>query len=91
MAQTTTSTDKNVARKSGEGESLLEKFFLDQLKDIYYAEQLLVKTIPKMQEAATTEELREAFEDHLHQTNKQVKRISHLNLAHEDSPSNEPW
>lgn len=75
MAQTGASTDKNAPKKVGEGESLLEKFFLDQLKDIYYAEQLLVKTIPKLQEAATTEELKEAFEDHLHQTNKQVKRL----------------
>lgn len=56
-------------------ESLLEKFFLDQLKDIYYAEQQLVKALPKMEEAATTDELKEAFNDHLHQTQKHVKRL----------------
>jgi len=56
-------------------ESLLEKFFIDQLKDIYYAEQQLLKALPKMQEAATTEELEDAFENHLQQTERHVKRL----------------
>lgn len=56
-------------------DSLLEKFFIDQLKDIYYAEQQLIKAIPKMENAATTDELKEAFNDHLHQTQKHVKRL----------------
>ena len=56
-------------------ESLLEKFFLAQLKDIYYAENQLLKAIPTMEEAATTDELKEAFNDHLHETQKQVKRL----------------
>jgi ferritin-like metal-binding protein YciE len=55
--------------------SLLEKFFLDQLKDIYYAEQQLVKALPEMQKAATTEELEDAFGDHLKQTERHVKRL----------------
>lgn len=58
-----------------EGESHLEKFFLDQLKDIYYAEQKITQNLPKMQEAATTQDLKEAFEDHLHQTQRHVKRL----------------
>lgn len=57
------------------GESHLEKFFLAQLKDIYYAEQKILQNLPKMQEAATTEELKDAFEDHLHQTQRHVKRL----------------
>lgn len=57
------------------GESHLEKFFLDQLKDIYYAENKITQALPKMQEAATTNELKEAFEDHLHQTQRHVKRL----------------
>ena len=60
---------------SFEGESHLEKFFLDQLRDIYYAEQKILQSLPKMQEAATTGELKEAFEDHLHQTQRHVKRL----------------
>jgi ferritin-like metal-binding protein YciE len=58
-----------------EGASHLEKFFLDQLHDIYYAEQKITQSLPKMQKAATTEELKEAFEDHLHQTQRHVRRL----------------
>ena len=55
--------------------SLLEKFFVDQLKDIYYAEQHLVKALPEMQKAATSEELEDAFEEHLKKTERHVKRL----------------
>ncbi|HEX3935547.1 MAG TPA: ferritin-like domain-containing protein [Puia sp.] len=57
------------------GESHLEKFFLDQLQDIYYAENKITQSLPKMAEAATTGELKEAFEDHLHQTQRHIKRL----------------
>jgi len=55
--------------------SPLEKFFTDQLKDIYYAEQQLVKALPEMQHACTTEELEDAFENHLKQTERHLKRL----------------
>lgn len=55
--------------------SLLEKFFIDQLKDVYYAEQQLVKALPEMQSACSTEELEDAFADHLKQTERHVKRL----------------
>ncbi len=57
------------------GESHLEKFFLDQLQDIYYAENKITQSLPKMAAAATTGELKEAFEDHLHQTQRHIKRL----------------
>jgi len=60
---------------SFQGESHLEKFFLDQLQDIYYAEQKILQSLPKMKEAATTEELKDAFDDHLHQTQRHVRRL----------------
>lgn len=68
---------QNSQEESGEDqqESLLEKFLTDQLKDIYYAEQQLTKAIPKLQQACTTEELKEAFGDHLYQTTKHIKRL----------------
>lgn len=62
---------------SGHG-SLLEKFFIEQLQDIYYAEQLLLKAIPEMQKASTTEELEDAFGDHLRQTERHVKRLERV-------------
>jgi ferritin-like metal-binding protein YciE len=60
---------------SFKGESHLEKFFLAQLKDIYYAENKITQALPKMQQATTTEQLKDAFEDHLHQTERHVKRL----------------
>jgi ferritin-like metal-binding protein YciE len=62
-------------RPSRNGESLLEKFFLDQLKDIYYAEQKITQSLPKMRQSATTEILQDAFEDHLLQTERHVRRL----------------
>jgi len=56
-------------------ESLLEKFFVSQLQDIYYAEQQLVKSLPEIARACTTEELEDAFNDHLAQTERHVKRL----------------
>jgi len=56
-------------------QSPLEKFFLDQLKDIYYAEQQLLKALKEMKAAATTEELEDAFENHHSQTERHVKRL----------------
>jgi ferritin-like metal-binding protein YciE len=64
------------SRNNGKNQpSLLEKFFTDQLKDIYYAEQQLLKAIPKLAQASTTEELEDAFNDHLKQTERHVKRL----------------
>jgi ferritin-like metal-binding protein YciE len=64
----------NKQQANGQG-SLLEKFFIDQLKDIYYAEQQLVKALPEMQKACTTEELEDAFKNHTEQTERHVKRL----------------
>ncbi|HVU94600.1 MAG TPA: ferritin-like domain-containing protein [Puia sp.] len=58
-----------------DGQQYLHKFFTDQLKDIYYAERKLVQALATMRDAATTEELRDAFEDHLHQTERHARRL----------------
>ena len=52
-----------------------EKLFEDMLKDIYWAEQQLVEALGKMHDAATTEELQGAFEDHKFVTQKHVSRL----------------
>jgi len=59
-------------------DSKLREFFVDQLKDIYWAEQKLVKTLPKLEDAATTPELKEAFVNHLHQTEEHVSRLEQI-------------
>jgi ferritin-like metal-binding protein YciE len=58
--------------------SMLLEFFKDELKDIYWAEKHLVKTLPKMQKAATNEELKTAFGDHLEQTKEHVSRLEEV-------------
>ena len=69
--------EKDASRKTNKP-SLLEKFFVDQLKDMYYAEQHLVKALPEMRSAATSEELEDAFDEHLKQTERHVKRLERV-------------
>lgn len=55
--------------------SKLREFFIEELQDIYWAEQHLVATLPKMEAAATSEKLRAAFADHLTVTRNHVARL----------------
>lgn len=55
--------------------SKLEGFFVDQLKDIYWAEQKLVKVLPKLEDAAHSNELKQAFNSHLQETKNHVSRL----------------
>ncbi len=69
-------TNGKTAYSNGQNkENPLEKFFHDQLKDMYYAEQQLLKALNEMKSASTTEELEDAFDEHLKQTERQVKRL----------------
>jgi len=54
----------------------LNDLFLDTLKDIYYAEKQILKALPKMAKAATSPELKQAFEKHRDETETQVERLS---------------
>jgi len=65
-------------KAAGQGNSQLDKYFTDSLKDIYWAEKQLTKALPKMQKAATTEELKNAIEDHLAQTEEHVSRLEQV-------------
>ncbi|HYK76229.1 MAG TPA: ferritin-like domain-containing protein [Daejeonella sp.] len=68
--------------------SKLKEFFIDQLKDIYWAEKKLVKTLPKMEDAATTEQLKNAFSSHLTETEDHVTRIEQVfSIIGEDASS----
>ena len=60
------------------GNTQLEKFFHDSLKDIYWAEKHLVKALGKMQKAATTDELKNAIEEHIGQTEEHVERLEQV-------------
>lgn len=56
----------------------LEDFLIDELKDLYSAENQLTKAIPKMIKATTSPELKKAFEDHLKETNEHVSRLEKI-------------
>jgi ferritin-like metal-binding protein YciE len=56
-------------------DSALNELFIDELKDIYWAEQHLTKALPKMAKAATTDELRNALQKHLSETENHVTRL----------------
>lgn len=66
----------------------MHDLMLDQLKDIYSAEQQLTKAIPKMAKKASNEELVGAFRDHLAETEQQVRRLEQIFTKLDESPGN---
>jgi ferritin-like metal-binding protein YciE len=53
----------------------LKEVFMDELRDLYSAEQQLIKALPKMAKAADSKDLRKGFEDHLEQTKQHDRRL----------------
>ena len=64
--------------RSSKHEPALMKFFIDEVKDIYWAEKHLVKTLPKMQKATTSSELATAIGSHLEETKVHVSRLEQV-------------
>ena len=56
----------------------LHGLFVHTLQDVYFAEQLIVKKLPKMAEKAASQQLRMSFETHLAETREQVKRLEQV-------------
>lgn len=69
------SSGSSSASSHQEQSTMLEELFLESLKDIYWAEKHLLKALPKMVKAATSEELKQSFTDHLEVTKEQVTRL----------------
>ncbi|TIQ37202.1 MAG: ferritin-like domain-containing protein [Mesorhizobium sp.] len=68
-----------MARKSSSrAANGLESLFADGLKDIYYAEKKILRTLPKMAKAAQSEEVSAAFEKHRTETEGQVDRLEQV-------------
>jgi len=59
-------------------EKKLDDLFYDTLKDIYYAERKILKALPKMARAASTEELKAAFQKHKEETEGHVERLQQV-------------
>jgi ferritin-like metal-binding protein YciE len=71
-------TKANTGASRADLHSQLGKLFEEQLKDIYWAEKALTKAIPKMIKKASSDELIEALENHLAETEEQVKRAEEV-------------
>lgn len=59
-------------------EHTLEDLFLETLKDMYSAEKIILRALPKMAKAARSDELRQAFEHHREETEAQVDRLEQV-------------
>lgn len=69
---------KRGTRTVSNPEPKLMEFFKDEIKDIYWAEKHLVKSLPKMMKAATTEQLCTAIGEHLEVTKTHVSRLEEV-------------
>lgn len=67
-----------IQQETKKNDSRLEEFFHDEVKDIYWAEKHLVKTLPKMQKAANSTDLKNAFIQHLEVTKGHVARLEEV-------------
>jgi ferritin-like metal-binding protein YciE len=65
----------------------LKELYIDELRDIYNAENQLIKALPKMAKAANSEELRAGFEEHLEQTKGHAQRLEQIFSALGEKPS----
>ncbi len=64
--------------KSAKKESKFKELFIDELKDILWAEKHLVKALPKMSKGATSTSLAEAIDKHLEETKEHVSRLEEV-------------
>lgn len=69
---------KATAQRAVVNDSKLKELFIEELKDIFWAENHLLQALPKMKEAATSTELKNAFEEHLQTTRNQVERLKEV-------------
>ena len=64
----------------------LQKLYVEELRDIYSAENQLLKALPKMAKGASSDELRQAFESHLQETEGHVERLETIFEDLDESP-----
>src|SRR6185436_6201513 len=67
-------------------ENALKELYVEELRDIYNAEQQLVKALPKMAKAVSSDDLRDAIETHLDETKGQVERLEQIFEALDENP-----
>jgi ferritin-like metal-binding protein YciE len=65
----------------------LKKLYVEELRDVYNAEQQLLKALPKMAKGASSDELKQAFEDHLEETQDHVERLEEIFEGLDEKPT----
>jgi ferritin-like metal-binding protein YciE len=70
-------------------ESALKELYIKELRNTYDAEKQITKVLPKMAKAASSSELRQAFEEHLEQTKNHIERLEEIFEALDESPKGE--
>ncbi len=71
---------------SGEKVTTLQQLFVEQLKDLYSAENQLIEALPKMAAAAYAAPLKKGFQLHLKQTKEHAKRLTRILKSLDESP-----
>lgn len=85
-ANTKTKGSKSTGKTGKMENSEFHEFFVDELKDIYWAEKHLVKALPKMKKAATSPELASAFEKHTEETNTHIATLEQVFTLLDEKP-----
>ena len=86
-AKKTTKTPKTTVKTGKMEDSEFHEFFVDELKDIYWAEKHLVKALPKMKKAATSPELAAAFDKHTAETQIHIETLEQVFALLEEKPT----
>ena len=63
----------------------LKDLYIHELKDLYSAENQIIKALPKMAKAATNEDLKAGFQEHLEQTEKHAERLEQILESHDEA------
>ena len=71
--------------------STLQELYIDELKDLYNAESQLLKALPAMAQASTEPKLKQAFQDHLSQTEGHVERLNEIFMSLDEKPDTETY
>jgi ferritin-like metal-binding protein YciE len=79
-------TERNLIFGGNMSKQSLKKLYVDELKDLFSAESQLVKALPKMAKAASSDELRVGFEKHLEQTKGHVQRLEEIFESLDENP-----
>jgi ferritin-like metal-binding protein YciE len=72
------SSKASLGKKGSPTENGLRELYEDMIKDIYWAEKALTKALPNMQKKATSQELKDALQEHVNVTEEQVQRLDEV-------------